>query len=143
MATNNARCLGLYSCAQCVGVNSLFRGYPAIHHQVYRSLLPIRFCLGDPEPCFFGGPRVLRLLANSASRDDIALPGFVENPFAYMARASVFVLSSAWEGFGNVIAEALACGRWVTTYPCRRDICGAEYTSGPGPGTGSLCDVFG
>jgi len=31
--------------------------------------------------------------------------------------------------------------RWVTTYPCRRDICGAEYTSGPGPTTGSLCDV--
>jgi glycosyltransferase involved in cell wall biosynthesis len=50
--------------------------------------------------------------------DDVALPGFVENPFAYMARASVFVLSSAWEGFGNVIAEALACGCPVVSTDC-------------------------
>jgi glycosyltransferase involved in cell wall biosynthesis len=50
--------------------------------------------------------------------DDIAFAGFVENPFAYMARASVFVLSSAWEGFGNVIAEALACGCPVVSTDC-------------------------
>lgn len=50
--------------------------------------------------------------------DDVALPGFVDNPFAYMARASVFVLSSAWEGFGNVIAEALACGCPVVSTDC-------------------------
>jgi glycosyltransferase involved in cell wall biosynthesis len=50
--------------------------------------------------------------------EDVALPGFVENPFAYMARASVFVLSSAWEGFGNVIAEALACGCPVVSTDC-------------------------
>jgi glycosyltransferase involved in cell wall biosynthesis len=46
------------------------------------------------------------------------LPGFVGNPFAYMARASVFALSSAWEGFGNVIAEALACGCPVVSTDC-------------------------
>lgn len=50
--------------------------------------------------------------------DDVAFPGFVENPFAYMARASVFVLSSAWEGFGNVIVEALACGCPVVSTNC-------------------------
>jgi len=33
-----------------------------------------------------------------------------------MARASVFVLSSAWEGF--VIAEALACGCSVVSTDC-------------------------
>lgn len=50
--------------------------------------------------------------------DDVALPGFVRNPFAYMARSSVFVLSSAWEGFGNVVVEALACGCPVVSTNC-------------------------
>lgn len=50
--------------------------------------------------------------------DDVALPGFVANPYAYMARASVFALSSAWEGFGNVLVEALACGCPVVSTDC-------------------------
>jgi glycosyltransferase involved in cell wall biosynthesis len=49
---------------------------------------------------------------------DVSMPGFVENPFAFMGRASVFVLSSAWEGFGNVLAEALACGCPVVSTDC-------------------------
>lgn len=48
----------------------------------------------------------------------VALPGFVDNPFAWMARASVFVLSSAWEGFSNALAEALACGCAVVSTDC-------------------------
>jgi glycosyltransferase involved in cell wall biosynthesis len=49
---------------------------------------------------------------------DVALPGFVENPYAWMARAAVFVLSSAWEGIGNVLVEALACGCPVVATDC-------------------------
>ncbi|HEV8715108.1 MAG TPA: glycosyltransferase [Candidatus Binatia bacterium] len=49
---------------------------------------------------------------------DVNLPGWVDNPFAWMARAAVFVLSSAWEGFGNVVAEALACGCPVVSTDC-------------------------
>jgi len=41
---------------------------------------------------------------------DVALPGFVENPFPYMARASLFVLSSRFEGLPGVLIQALACG---------------------------------
>jgi glycosyltransferase involved in cell wall biosynthesis len=41
---------------------------------------------------------------------DVQMPGFVSNPFAYMRRASLFALASHWEGFVNVITEALACG---------------------------------
>jgi glycosyltransferase involved in cell wall biosynthesis len=41
---------------------------------------------------------------------DMALPGFTPNPYAWMARASLFVLSSAWEGSPNVLTEALALG---------------------------------
>ncbi|MFQ5668045.1 MAG: glycosyltransferase [Candidatus Binatia bacterium] len=49
---------------------------------------------------------------------DVALPGFVDNPFAWMACASVFVLSSAWEGFSNALVEALACGCPVVSTNC-------------------------
>lgn len=50
--------------------------------------------------------------------DDVSLPGFVANPYAHMARAGLFVLSSAWEGFGNVLVEALACGCPVVSTDC-------------------------
>ena len=40
----------------------------------------------------------------------VALPGFVARPGACLAQAAVLVLSSRWEGFGNVLVEALAAG---------------------------------
>lgn len=48
----------------------------------------------------------------------VQLLGFVPNPYALMARADVFVLASRWEGFGNVIVEALALGTPVVSTDC-------------------------
>jgi glycosyltransferase involved in cell wall biosynthesis len=50
--------------------------------------------------------------------EDVQMPGFFSNPLPYMAKASVFVSSSAWEGFGNVIVEALAAGTQVVATLC-------------------------
>ncbi|HET7598304.1 MAG TPA: glycosyltransferase, partial [Burkholderiales bacterium] len=49
---------------------------------------------------------------------DVSLPGFVANPYAYMARAAVFVLSSVYEGLPTVLIEALACGCPVVSTDC-------------------------
>jgi glycosyltransferase involved in cell wall biosynthesis len=49
---------------------------------------------------------------------DVSLPGFVDNPYAYMANASVFALSSKFEGFGNVVAEAMATGTPIVSTDC-------------------------
>lgn len=42
--------------------------------------------------------------------EDVDLPGFSDNPYAFMKAASLFVMSSTHEGFGNVLLEALAAG---------------------------------
>lgn len=42
--------------------------------------------------------------------DRVLLPGFQKNPYAWLSRADLFVLSSAWEGSPNALAEALALG---------------------------------
>lgn len=50
--------------------------------------------------------------------DDVALPGFVADPAAWMARAALFVLSSRFEGSPNVLIEALACGTPAVSTDC-------------------------
>ena len=50
--------------------------------------------------------------------EDVELPGFVRNPYALMRKASCFVLSSLFEGFGNVLVEALATGCPVVSTDC-------------------------
>lgn len=50
---------------------------------------------------------------------DVDLVGFVSNPYAYMARSSVFVLSSLFEGLPSVLIEALAMGTPVVATNCK------------------------
>lgn len=50
--------------------------------------------------------------------DDVDLVGFVSNPYPYMRRADLFVLSSRWEGLGMVLVEALALGVPAVSTDC-------------------------
>ena len=49
---------------------------------------------------------------------DLLMPGHSDNPYAWMAAADLFVLSSAWEGSPNVLTEALACGTPAVATDC-------------------------
>ena len=62
---------------------------------------------------------LLKLADRLGVADRFDLPGFDVNPFKYMSRASVFVLSSRYEGFPNVLAQAMACGAPVVSTDCR------------------------
>ena len=50
--------------------------------------------------------------------EKVALPGFQRNPFAWMARAQVFVVSSVYEGGPRVLAQAMACGTTPVSTDC-------------------------
>ena len=58
------------------------------------------------------------MVADLGLGDHVLLPGYVANPYPYMARAGVFVLSSAWEGLPGALIEAMACGCPVVSTDC-------------------------
>jgi glycosyltransferase involved in cell wall biosynthesis len=49
---------------------------------------------------------------------DVIFVGWQENPFKYFSRSDVFVLNSSWEGFANVILEAMICGLPIISSDC-------------------------
>lgn len=75
--------------------------------------------------------RLEALVGEMGLAADVALRGFVENPYALMSRAAAFVLSSRWEGLPTVLIEALACGCPVVSTDCpsgpREILGGGEY----------------
>lgn len=72
-----------------------------------RRQMPVRLCIlgqGELEPS------LRQLIASKQLNDVISLAGFQANPWKYIARADAFLLTSRYEGFGNVLIEAMACG---------------------------------
>jgi len=89
---------------------TLIRAFAIVKQQIPAKLM----ILGEGEK----RPKLEALVQELGLEEDVDLPGFKENPYAYMANAKLFVLSSAWEGFGNVVAEAMAMGTPVVSTNC-------------------------
>lgn len=119
---------------------TLINAFAAVHRQHPHLRLAI---LGDgPEMETLAG-----LIKELGLESSARLPGFVANPYAYMSRAKVFVLPSLFEGFGNVLVEAMACGTDVISSDCPvgpREILnsGAFGTLVPPADVGALADAL-
>ncbi len=81
-----------------------------------RQLRPCRLVILGWGP---DRPQLESLVKELGVQDDVDLPGYIENPYAYMRRAAVFALSSAWEGLPTVLIEAMAVGIPVVSTDCK------------------------
>ena len=62
--------------------------------------------------------RLLSLARKLRIVEHVDFPGYKENPYAFFAKADLFVLSSRNEGLSNVLIEAMACGCPVVSTDC-------------------------
>ena len=90
---------------------TLIRAFSRLHERLPARLL----ILGDGRQ----RAALQRLIRRLGLGDVAALPGFLPNPFAHLARADLFVLSSRYEGSPNALIEALACGTPCVATDCR------------------------
>jgi glycosyltransferase involved in cell wall biosynthesis len=90
--------------------STLLRAFAAL-----KQTYPLRLIiLGDGRQ----RDKLEQLARELGIEDAVDLPGFAPNPYAYMSRASLFVLSSRWEGSPNVLTEAMALGTPVVSTNC-------------------------
>lgn len=66
--------------------------------------------------------------------DRVLMPGFQSNPYAIMAHAGLFLLSSNAEGFSNALVEAMAVGMPIVATDCRSSPAEILEAKSPEPG---------
>jgi glycosyltransferase involved in cell wall biosynthesis len=92
------------------GFDVLIRAFAQVRQQRHVKLVILGE--GDQRPYLEALSRELGV------HKDVCLAGYEDNPYAYMARARVFVLPSHSEGFGLVLIEALALGLPIVSTDC-------------------------
>lgn len=92
------------------------------HWHLIKAFSEVKKDVLDAELYIIGEGELLskleRLIGRLDLRESVHLEGFQENPFPYMKGADVFVFSSIYEGFGNVLVEALACEKAIVSVDC-------------------------
>lgn len=89
---------------------TLINAFHRIHQEIPHDLLILGQGPGEDD--------IRALIKKLSLEDRVILPGFQHNPFPLFRAASLFVLSSIYEGFGIVIIEALATGTPVVSTNC-------------------------
>jgi len=95
--------------------------YQKGHDLLLRAFAASRAALGHDLVILGRGSLETQLKRQAAQlgvADRVKFPGFSANPWAWMSKASLFVLPSRWEGFPSVVAEALACGAPALVTAC-------------------------
>jgi glycosyltransferase involved in cell wall biosynthesis len=93
------------------GFSYLIRAFSMVLNEKEKARLVI---LGE------GGERqkLEKLVLELHLKERVALLGYQQNPYKFMAKSQIFVLSSLYEGFPNVVLEAMACGVPVIATHC-------------------------
>jgi len=89
---------------------NLVRAFQAVRQEKQARLM----ILGEGED----RPEIEKLVHALGLQEDVCMPGFVDNPYKYLASCDLFVLSSRWEGLPTVLIEALALGTPVVSTDC-------------------------
>lgn len=92
------------------GFDVLIRAFKAVRKSYHSKLLII----GDGKK----RAELSQLVESLNLKEDVSFLEFQHNPFKYMKRADVFCLASRYEGFGNVIIEAMTLGIPVVVTDC-------------------------
>jgi len=116
------------------GFDDLLRAFARLHRPRARLII-----IGEGKE----RRRLTQLAAQLGLDERLDLPGFVANPFPYLAGADLLVLSSRREGLPNALVEAMALGTPVVATDCTagvRDLL-RDGRLGPLPRTGHLGDL--
>lgn len=100
-----------------VGRLTTQKDYPTLIHAIslVKNEMPIRLIiLGEGEERQY----LTEMIHKQNLANEIALIGFKKNPYPYIKKASLFVLSSGWEGLPTVLIEALALSTKIVSTDC-------------------------
>jgi glycosyltransferase involved in cell wall biosynthesis len=66
--------------------------------------------------------QIEKLIKDLNLETNVVLMGSVGNPYPYIIKSDIFVMSSLWEGFPNALLEAMALGKPIIATKCNKDI---------------------
>lgn len=92
----------------------LLRAFSEVHKNHPALKLVI---LGEGEDEF--SEKIKNLSSKLGITDRVIFAGYIKNPHNIISKSSMFVFPSIYEGLGNVLLEALACGRAIISTDCK------------------------